>query len=235
MLADLQELRTKRMSTAAQVQYRGQDFDTYIVDIEKSDLRLFLQDSVGQGLQDLEALRSHVEADGGRLVFATNAGMFAPDHQPVGLYIENGKELHPLDLQEGEGNFYMKPNGVFSIGKSGAHIMESEQFATTGDSSFFATQSGPALLLNDTIHPAFRAGSANTYIRSGVGILSSQKIVLAISVAPVNFFDFAMLFKEYFGCSDALYLDGAISEMFLPALNRMEMNGKFGPFIGIVE
>jgi len=29
----------------------------------------------------------------GRLLFAINAGMYHPDYRPVGLYIENGREL----------------------------------------------------------------------------------------------------------------------------------------------
>ena len=129
----------------------------------------------------------------------------------------------------------MKPNGVFLISNQGASIVESSKFRATNASVKVATQSGPMLIQRGQIHPAFREGSANKYIRSGVGILSNQEIVFAISNEPVNFYDFAKLFQEHFGCHDALYLDGAISEMYLPALERFDLGGNFGPMIAITE
>jgi uncharacterized protein YigE (DUF2233 family) len=33
-------------------------------------------------------------------------------------------------------------------------------------------------------------------------------VVFAISEKAVNFYDFAMMFKQEFGCQNALYLDG---------------------------
>lgn len=37
------------------------------------------------------------------------------DGSPQGLYIENSKILSPLDTTNAEGNFYLKPNGVFLL------------------------------------------------------------------------------------------------------------------------
>jgi len=51
----------------------------------------------------------------GRLLFATNAGMYHPDYKPVGLYVENGRELVQANTKSGPGNFHMRPNGVLYV------------------------------------------------------------------------------------------------------------------------
>lgn len=233
--ARIDQLLQTKLPKAETIQYREKTFDTYTIDVKEQELSLFLSDSSGNKYRSLTELKNTVENGEEWLVFATNAGMYTPQNTPVGLYIEDGKELFPLDTKEGEGNFYMKPNGVFLLGAKGAAIVESSQFQDINDSIVLATQSGPLLVVQDSIHPVFNEGSKNLNIRSGVGILSPEKIVFAISNEPTNFYDFAMLFKEYFGCSDALYLDGAISKMYLPALNRFELGGNFGPILGIAQ
>jgi len=67
-----------------------------------------------------------------------------------------------------------------------------------------------------------------------VGILPNNKVIFAISTDFVNFYDFAEYFKNM-GCSNALYLDGAVSQMYLPEKNREQMTGDFGVIIGIAE
>src|SRR5262249_17922031 len=51
----------------------------------------------------------------GRLLFATNGGMYHEDSSPVGLYVEQGRELVRANTNAGPGNFHMKPNGVFYV------------------------------------------------------------------------------------------------------------------------
>lgn len=48
-------------------------------------------------------------------LFIMNAGIFEPGGIPTGLHIEDGKTLHPLNLRNAPGNFFLKPNGVFWI------------------------------------------------------------------------------------------------------------------------
>jgi uncharacterized protein YigE (DUF2233 family) len=79
-----------------------------------------------------------------------------------------------------------------------------------------ATQAGPMLVIAGQVHPAFREGSSNRFIRCGVGIAPNQSVIFAISDQPVNFHDFAILFREHLGCRDALCLDGAISRFLTP-------------------
>lgn len=44
-----------------------------------------------------------------------NGGMYMEDRTPLGLYIENTKQLTRLNTARGSGNFYLQPNGVFYI------------------------------------------------------------------------------------------------------------------------
>lgn len=223
--------------SAKTLTFRQQSFDTYIVDLTKQDLRFFLTDEAGEKLKSLRNLKEYVARQGKTLVFGTNAGMYLENRNPQGLYIEEGKEIRPLNLKSTTklSNFYMKPNGIFLLTDKAAKVIESSSYPDIQDSVVFATQSGPMLLIDGKIHPKFREGSHNVHIRSGVGIISPTKVVFAISNELVNFYDFASLFKEEFGCENALYLDGAISQMYLPALDRLQQGGRFGAMIGVVE
>lgn len=212
-------------------------FDCYVVDISKCKVQLFWKNRTGDKYRSFKNLQYDLLEEDKLLLFATNAGMFTPRNSPQGLYVENGQELIPIDLRESDnGNFYMKPNGVFLIDTTGkAHVIPSEDFVKFKNKVTYATQSGPMLLKNGEIHPYFTPGSDNKYIRSGVGVINEKQIVFIISHQPVNFYDFASLFKDYFHCKNALYLDGAISKMFLPELGRFDLGGDFGPLIGIIK
>ncbi len=216
-------------------------FDAFVVKVKKSDLRFFWNHpDTSIAYRNFYQLKHTAEKKFDReLIFATNGGMFEPDGSPKGLYIEAGDTLVPLDTISGRVgylNFYLQPNGVFYIDPAGAaHVMTTQKFIQKNPEAQYATQSGPMLVIDNKIHPAFTRGSRNKYIRSGVGIIDSDHIVFIISNKPVNFFDFATLFRDYFGCSNALYLDGAISKMYLPSLKREKLDGNFGPIIGIMD
>ena len=222
---------------SAEVRMFNNSFHAYIVNLEQTNLQLFWKNGQGKKYKSLENLRLDIEQGPRKLLFAINAGMYTPSQDPQGLYIEHGRQLRPIDLQKDlYGNFYLKPNGVFLIDQQGsASVVLSEQFADFSKNTLFATQSGPMLVIDGKIHPKFTLGSKNKYIRSGVGIINPKKVVFIISNEPVNFYDFASLFRDYFGCQNALYLDGAISQMYLPELGRKELGGNFGPLIGIVR
>ena len=53
-----------------------------------------------------------------------------------------------------------------------------------------------------------------------VGIDREGRVVFAISDMPINFHDFATLFRDRLDAPNALYLDGSISAMYAPGLNR---------------
>ena len=152
-----------------------------------------------------------LERAGHSVIAVTNAGIFEPGLVPTGLYVEKGQELRPLNLEEGYGNFYLKPNGVFFTRNTRFGILESERFSATKPEIDYALQSGPLLLEDNKIHPAFTPGSKNCRLRSGIGISDDGQAIIAITNGTVNFFDFAAWFRDTAGVTDALYLDGAIS------------------------
>jgi uncharacterized protein YigE (DUF2233 family) len=76
----------------------------------------------------LSALPRDLENAGGRLLFATNAGMFDSNLKPVGLYVEQGQELVHANTKSAKGNFHMKPNGIFYISAGNAAVAETRAF-----------------------------------------------------------------------------------------------------------
>lgn len=232
-------LDAPRTGRAARITYRGATFDVFELDLDESArLELFWRDGRGERLGSLGRLRRHVEGDGRRLVFAMNAGMFDPSFAPLGLYVEDGRRLVDLDTRQGRpGNFYLRPNGVFFVADGEAGILETGEFArrVPPASVTLATQSGPLLVRDGAVHRAFAEGSRHRNLRNGVGVLPGNRVVFAISNQPVNLFDFAMLFRERLGCRDALYLDGAVSRAYLPALDRFDARGNFGAMLAVTE
>ena len=224
-----------------QITYRNQKFDIVKVDLRKNEVQFFWKnlstdkaDKKGKLIRSLGNLKKEIESEGKELRFAMNAGMYQRDRNPQGLYIENRKTIKPLDtLQNGYGNFHLQPNGVFFIHEKKAGILPSTIFQNKKQSATWATQSGPMLLINNKVHPAFKEGSTNLNIRNGVGMISEHEIAFVISQKEVNLFDFAMLFKEKLNCKNALYLDGFVSRAYIPDLNRNDLDGDFGVMIAI--
>ncbi len=222
-------------SALQSVSFRGQGFLVRTVDPKTEDLQLFWSDDQGHLLHDFAGLDKYVAGKGERLVFAANAGMFEPDSKPVGLLVQDEKEVAPLNLNDGQGNFYMKPNGVFLINeKHEAHIVESGDYAMLLTPAVWATQSGPLLVHGGDVAPDFNADSKNLKIRSGVGVRKDGAIVFALSRGPVNFYAFASLFLNRLKCANALYLDGDISAFDVPGLKDPTPHS-FGPMFGLVE
>jgi uncharacterized protein YigE (DUF2233 family) len=225
-------------AVAKKVVHNNAEYDVFVVPMHKNKVKLYWNDDLGFPLRNFQALKDFLENSNQKLVFAMNAGMYAPPPQntPVGLYVEAGTTLMPLVRRDtGYGNFYMQPNGVFALNDTAAIVCEKNAYESLTMRVTYATQSGPMLVINGQLHPAFKPASTSLYIRNGVGVTADKKIVFAISNVPVNFYDFATLFKEKFNCTNALYLDGAISKMYLPQANRLQLEGELGPMIAIPQ
>jgi uncharacterized protein YigE (DUF2233 family) len=212
-------------------------FLSYRVDLRRQHLRLFWLDEHRRPLRSLGRLRHWLAGRGDTLEFAMNGGMFRPGNAPLGLYIENGRLITPLDTGAGAGNFYLKPNGVFYLTPDNqAGVCSTADFARLlrRRSVRYATQSGPMLVLDGQLHPAFRAGSANRQIRNGVGVLPDGRVLLVLSRELVNLYDFARYFQRQ-GCRNALYLDGFVSRAYLPAQGWTQTDGDLGVLIGVTS
>lgn len=224
---------------AERVVFKDQSFDCYIAKMDKEHIQLFwCDDEENRPYLSLSNLKNYLNKKGKQLVFASNAGMYMGNNSPQGLFIRNGVELVAIEKKkDGYGNFYLQPNGVFFIDTNGiARVVTTENFLKEKPKAVkYATQSGPMLVIDDMINEKFTKGSENKNIRNGVGIIDSMRVVFVVSNQRVNFYDFASLFKEKYGCRNALYLDGAISETYLPELARLQLGGNFGPMIGIFK
>ncbi|MCO6463844.1 MAG: phosphodiester glycosidase family protein [Saprospiraceae bacterium] len=229
----------KKHNGSLKLKFKGIDYHVFIANTDCHEIQMHWLNNNKKRFVNIGNLLNYLKKRNKKPLMITNAGMYTPELKPQGLYIE-GNELRPLDLKspKTDGNFYLKPNGVYYIDTFGvSHIKTTEEFQIEYDVKrlIYATQSGPMLLIKDKIHSSFKERSLNKKIRSGVGIIDDNRTVFAISLGEVNFYDFALLFKDIFGCHDALYLDGAISKMYLNDIDPNEIGGQFGALISIIE
>lgn len=214
--------------------YAGTTIDVVTLD-HGADLDLVWRDSRARNLTTLFAARTALEATGRKVLAVTNAGIFGVSSTgayPLGVHIQAGLALRPLNTATGTGNFYLKPNGVFWLDtRRVGHVAEAGEFAAIDRKTVrLATQSGPLLLHGGTIHPAFRRDAPSRKIRSGIATCGG-KVVLAVSRDGINFWDFATFFRDSLHCRDALYLDGSISRLYAPARG---LHADAGPFAGML-
>ncbi|KRE91345.1 hypothetical protein ASG87_18515 [Frateuria sp. Soil773] len=200
--------------------FEGQTYRVVSIDLKREPLTLHWRDPAsGQPYGDINTLRQWGEAQGRQLLFAANAGIYDHKFAPLGLYVENGKVLVPLNMAHGNpasGNFSLLPNGVFAVYPDGrAAVRTSTDFKAEGRAAQWATQSGPMLVIGGRLNDAFVGDSGSLKWRSGVCAKTPTTVVFAVSEAPVNFHTFARLFRDELGCRDALYLDGTISQFYL--------------------
>lgn len=209
-------------------------FTVVRVDLATQKLHLFWQDDKGRPLRRLDKLSAWLKTQGKTLAFGMNAGMYHADASPVGLLVIDGRELAPLNLSGGEGNFFLKPNGVFLLTSQGARVVDAMDYPALREGVLFATQSGPLLLKDGQIHPALSANSASRYIRNGVCVNGSQALFV-ITERPVTLHEFASFFRDELHCREALYLDGAVSSLYAPRLGRNDHRSALGPLFGVVD
>lgn len=197
-------------------------------DLVGYEVRLYWKDSSGVIYRDFRRVRNEADT---MLVSLCNGGMFMEGYIPMGLYVEDGKVLRPVNRRQGTTNFYMEPNGIFLVCDDGAcGIIRTVEYEGAKGIRY-ATQSGPILVEDSVINPKFNRESTYTNRRNGVGIRKDGSVVLLISFQWVNFYDFAEFFRAE-GCVDALYLDGAISCLWYGEMDYGDPTG-FGVMIGI--
>jgi len=222
-------------------QYAGDGYSVCIFNPKQDDIRLFHKAPDGTLYGHFDNLIPDLAKRNEALDFAMNGGMYHADRAPVGGYIEGGKVITPMNTRAGKGNFFMKPNGVFwtweEDGYSGGSVMSTPEYIDNGthDITAYATQSGPMLVIDGKLHSKFRKASNSRRLRNGVGELEDGRIAFVISDGPVNFFNFASFFKDNLKSENALYLDGVISRLYAPALNRNDKGAVMGPIIGVVR
>ena len=176
------------------------------------------------------ALASEVRIED--VAFGMNGGMYDARSLPIGYYVEDGIRLYPLNLREGEGNFHLKPNGVFSGNGNQWQVLATEAFeAHTKMRPDFGTQSGPMLLIDGALHPKFTPNGTSKYIRNAVGVDAQGRAHFVISDEPVSFGRMARMLRDVAETPNALYMDGEVSALWIPAKGRMDGRYPLGPLI----
>src|SRR5262249_7663574 len=141
--------RGAKQAVANPCEHRAFEGDGFVVctfDAQTQKLRLAWKSIAGTPYRSFAAL-SH-EVDEGKLAFAMNAGMYDQAGSPIGLYVEQARELKSISIAAGRGNFYMKPNGVFWIdADSDPHVSATDDYIAAARQPAWATQSGPMLVI----------------------------------------------------------------------------------------
>lgn len=137
--------------------------------------------------------------------FAITCAMYEDsDNLPPGLLIANGRKFKNINKKNGPGNFYLKPNGIFSVSKTGEiQIVETSKYVSGGEQ--FALQSGP-MIIEDNQVKYFPSDSDNKLKRSAIGI-SEDNLVFVSAKSNVSFYQLAEFMKTKLKCKNALHLE----------------------------
>jgi uncharacterized protein YigE (DUF2233 family) len=215
------------LKTASGVVFDSVKYNMFAVKINSTTISKFdiIENSGNLKHQDF---LSQVKKDS---TFIINACVSDKNGKPMGYYIKNSKMMQDVNTQSGAGNFYLKPNGALLFTANDAIICESSQIKSQAN-VVLGVQSGPMLITNGTIHPAFNQASTNKNLRCGVGIFTEKSgdkfLVFCMSNKVVNFYNFAMVFQAL-NCNAALSLDNAGVAMYFP--NETDPNSGFNSVI----
>lgn len=181
-------------------------------------IKMYWKDSAGVPFMTFDRLLKLND----RIVFITGTGKSLV---PFGLYIENGKVLHPMQKPMNyKVNQKIQPDGVFYTTGTHAfiHPLAEKRFYKNAK---WAIQSGPMLLIDGRINPALP--NKKKTIRHGVGVKKDGRVYFAVIEAGMK--DFAKHFLEE-GCTNALYLDGENADTWVNG-STLKKFSRFGPMI----
>ena len=118
----------------------------YTVNPQTERVKMYWQKANGEAWGTLHALLADINSQG-QVQMAMNGGIYDESYAPLGLYIENGQQKVALNLASGEGNFFIRPGGVFYVAGDKVGIVRLDAFKTSKEIQF-AVQSGPMLMEN---------------------------------------------------------------------------------------
>lgn len=227
---------TDRMQNCKTIEHQGDPYSVCAFSVADHDIRLFHSDADGEPYFQFSTLERELDEQGETLIFAMNGGMYHEDRRPVGFFRDQNGDQASVNTNDGPGNFHMKPNGVFWLTPGRAGVSESQAFIDAAIDPAYATQSGPMLVIDGALHPQLNPDGTSRRRRNGVGVSADgQTVHFAISDAAVTFHEFATLFRDEIGTPNALFLDGQVSRIYAPEINRNEIGADLGPMVGVVE
>lgn len=203
------------------------NYIVYNVDFKKENVKFYWLNNDGIPFERIDNL---LKLNPNKFKFIMNGGIYNDDFTPEGLYIENGKEFTPINLNDGAGNFYEKPNGIFYFYKNKPFIVTSEKFKSNSKINY-ALQSGPMLITNGELNPSFTDQSTSKFIRNGVCLTKNNSLIFIVSRNPVTLYEFSVYAKSTQNCYNFLYMDGNLSRAY--KYNEMNAPQK-KPFVTMI-
>lgn len=158
---------------------------SYRVDAQKERIAMYWQDRHGKAWGSLRSLLAGIDGDG-RVQMAMNGGIYDKAYAPLGLYIEDGKQLTPVNRSAGGGNFFIRPGGVFLVENGRAKIVPLPAYKPS-PAIRYAVQSGPMLIENGLINWRLKPSASSRKLRNGVGIDKQGRVVFMLSDRETNF------------------------------------------------
>ncbi len=238
---EILKLRKSELDGSYLLNFKGVKYQIFIPNNKNLEVAFHHKDKKGKKYNSIKRLKDDLQSQSKEVLFITNGGMYTPESDPEGLFVENYKTLFSLDTGSSEIflNFYLHPNGVYYIDKFGKpQICATKKYVEMmKDTLFqpkFATQSGPMLRIDSKMHPKFNETSVSKKLRSGIGVYEGLS-VFAITRGVSNFYDFSSFYDIVFSCENALFLDGVISQAYDPKLSPNDLGGNFGPLISITS
>ena len=202
-----------------------------VCDAGKGRIELLAAGPPEPAVRRLAALEASLGPRSGSVAFAMNAGMYDEDGRPIGLAIVEGKQKRAINRRKGGGNFHLMPNGVFQVHQDGrAEVVTSEKW-NPSPTVRLATQSGPMLVIDGKLHPAFDRDGTSRHVRNGVGIGRRGQPLFVISDGPVSLGKFARFYRDELKVRNALFFDGAVSALWDPANGRRDVTKPLGPMV----
>lgn len=123
---------------------------SYRVDPQRERIVMYWQKEDGKAWGSLRSLLADIDRNG-QVQMAMNGGIYDKAYAPLGLYIEKGRQLIPLNRASGGGNFFIRPGGVFYLRGQNAGIVSIDKFKPS-PAIQYAVQSGPMLIENGKIN-----------------------------------------------------------------------------------
>ena len=202
--------------------YNNAFYDILIVPADSTSLLKITTITNSLSLSEVQFF-DHLSKSFNQTYFAITASIVDSLCNPLGLLISDANKIKDINLGQGVGNFYLKPNGLLYVDSLGEIVIQESSAFNPSLNYKLALQSGPMLVSKGVVNTSFDKNSKNRNVRCGVGIFEDQSkkyLIFAKSITPVTFFQFTQLFVEKYKCGQALNLEsGNNCSIHFPTIN----------------
>ncbi len=124
LIASSLNIATAQIKTYSQLVFKDANYEACVIKIDTFSLKKFSIIENTERLTHADFINKKLKDS---TFFIINASINDDQCKPLGYYVNNSVLVNPINLNDGAGNFYLKPNGVLLIMKNEAVICESTQ------------------------------------------------------------------------------------------------------------